>query len=309
MKQRFAKLQSIMIPLRVFEAAARHGSFTRAGEELRLSQPSVSRHIATLEQALGAALFTRNHNKLSLTPDGQRLAGAVDRGFSDILQTIELISTSAPRRGVVLACTQTFAHGWLLPRFSGLRRVLGDVPINLNVSYWLKDINLNDVDMVIGWRADGETDWPKQPLFAAQVYPVASPEFAAGLTGGHLTPDQLLRAPLLQYDMPVGAHVFWPEWFAHFGQRYTPPTDGYLHSNYQFMLQAAIDGDGVALGWHHLVADDIRAGRLMQVGPAFAPQSSVYSIEYKPDLADHPDVKRVLNWFADEAARLPRISM
>ena len=297
MKARFRRLQTLMTPLRVFEAAARHGSFTRAAEELSLSQPSVSRHIATLEQDLGVAMFQRDHNKLRLTPSGKSLAAAVSRGLSDMLEAVEFVAAAPERKGLVLACTQTFAHGWLMPRFSALRRAAGDAPINLAVSLWLQDINLDEVDMVIGWRAEGQTGWPKMPLFREEVYPVAAPQVLSDMQD----PEALLAAKLLHFDMPEAAHAYWPEWFDHFGVAFDASGDGYRHSNYQFMMQAALDGEGVALGWHHLVAEHVAAGRLVQVGPVFAPQNTKYAIEYRPEKAGQANLESVLAWFRAEA--------
>ena len=303
MKARFRRLQHLMTPLRVFEASARHGSFTRAAEELTLSQPSVSRHIATLEQDLGVTLFHRNHNKLQLTAPGRSLSSAVGRGLSDILEAVELVSSNPERGGLILACTQTFAHGWLMPRFSSLRRGAGDEPINLAVSLWLKDINLREVDMVFGWRAEGQTDWPRLPLFPERIYPVCAPGYP-GAGQRPLSAEDLLEERLLQFDMPEAAHAFWPEWFDHFGLSYKEPNSGYRHSNYQFMMQAALDGEGIALGWHHLVADHVKAGRLVRAGPVFAPEDSVYSIEYRPEKVEQTNMRRVLEWFRRQAVAL-----
>ena len=100
--------------------------------------------------------------------------------------------------------------------------------------------------------------------------------------------------------MPEAAHAFWPEWFDHFSLLYKEPNSEYRHSNYQFMMQAALDGEGIALGWHHLVADHVKAGRLVRAGPVFAPEGSVYSIEYRPEKVDQTNMKRVLEWFRKE---------
>jgi len=174
MLTRFRRIQHLLTALRVLEAAARRESFTLAGEELGLSQPTVSRHIANLEDDLGTTLFTRYHNKLKITGAGRALADSVNLGLSHIDTAVREIASYHRDDSITLACTHSFAHGWLLPRFSSLRRAVPDVTINLVVSYWLEDVNLDDTDMMISWRIQGRTEWPGLPLFGEITYPVCS---------------------------------------------------------------------------------------------------------------------------------------
>lgn len=303
MKARYRRLQSLMTPLRVLEAAARQGNFTKAAEELGITQPSVSRHIANLEQDLGATLFLRDHNKVALTEEGSTLANSVDLGLSHILSTIENVSASQPRNGLTLACTHSFAHGWLLPRFSSLRRATRDTPINLVVSYWLKDIVIDDVDLIIGWRADGFTDWPRMRLFDEIIYPVCAPAYLAEHPEIS-RPHALTQTQLLDYDIWDDDQLGWAEWFADQGIAFESRENGYLFSNYHFMIQAAMDGEGVALGWHHLVADQIEQGRLDRVGSTFNRAASTYALEYRQDRIPSATVAPVLDWFRKQAREL-----
>jgi LysR family glycine cleavage system transcriptional activator len=303
MQTRFRRIQTLLTPLRVLEAAARQGSFTKAAEELGLSQPSVSRHIASLEQDLGTVLFLRDHNKLTLTEEGRTLASSVDLGLSHILAAVQSLAAPQPRSGLTLACTHSFAHGWLLPRFSDLRRAIRDVPINLVVSYWLKDIVVDEIDLIVSWRTKGWTDWARLPLFDEVVYPVCAPAYLIG----HpelASPESLLKAKLLNYDVPDDNQIGWEVWFSRQGCAYAAPRDGYQFSNYHFMIQAAMDGEGVALGWHHLVADQIAENRLIKIGPAFRQPNSTYTLEYRRDRLAAVDVVPVLDWFRKQAGEL-----
>lgn len=303
MQSRFRRIQTLLTPLRILEAAARHGSFTKAASELGLSQPSVSRHIASLEEDLGTKLFIRSHNKLAITPDGRTLANAVDLGLSHILTAVQAISSPHPREGLTLACTHSFAHGWLLPRFSSLRRASHERPINLIVSYWLKDIVLDDVDLIVNWRTRAGPSWPRLPLFDEIVYPVCAPDYVKSLVPSR-APHALQTAVLLDYDVMDDDQIGWKEWFAAQGLRAVAPIQRDLFSNYHFMIQAAMDGEGVALGWHHLVADQILRGRLVKIGPAFRRENSCYALEYRQDRLSLTDVSTVLDWFKDQSSAL-----
>lgn len=298
MPSRFRRIQPHLTALPVFEAAARLGSFTRAGGELGISQPSVSRHIANLEEALGQPLFTRDHNRLTLTAEGAALAGAIDLGLSHIDTAYRKVAQGPRRQGLTLACSFSFAHGWLLPRFSDLRRAAGDTPIHLVVSYWLEDVALDDVDMVVNWRSRGWTEWPSLSLFDEVVYPVAAPSWQG-------RGDTLAPADLLHFEERDNEFVGWERWFAHTGQTMPDVTDAYRYSNYHFMIQAAMDGEGVALGWHHLVADQIAQGRLQRVGAPMHYRDDAYSLEYRPNSTAPETVQAILNWFRAEVTRTP----
>ena len=303
MQSRFRRIQSLLIPLRVLEAAARQGNFTKAAAELGLSQPSVSRHIATLERDLGTVLFLRDHNKLALTEEGRMLANSVDLGLSHILSAVQSLAALQRRQGLTLACTHSFAHGWLLPRFSSLRRATRDMPINLIISYWLTDIVVDEIDLIVNWRPDGWTDWPRLPLFDEVVYPVCAPAYREKHQELS-TSESLLNARLLDYDVQDGDQVGWESWFAQQGLLCAAPRDSYLFSNYHFMIQAALDGEGVALGWHHLVADHVADNRLIKIGPAFRPPNSTYTLEYRQDRGSSKIVTPVLEWFRNRSAEL-----
>ncbi|WP_282608318.1 LysR family transcriptional regulator [Pelagibius sp. Alg239-R121] len=312
MPSRFHRVRHLLTTLPVLEAAARNGSFTRAGDELGLSQPTVSRHIANLEADLGVTLFTRQHNQLTLTREGRALADAIELGLSHIDAAARQVSITQKQLGLTLACTHSFAHGWLLPRFSSLRRATNQAPIHLVVSYWLEDVDLDEIDLVISWRTRGWTDWPRLALFDEVTYPVCSAAFLAqhpGINSGDSNPSQLSQAPLLNYVERDSDYVSWENWFSHFGCSYVQAPDAYRFSNYHFMIQAAIDGEGIALGWHHLVADQIAAGRLCRVGPAYKHRNAAYTLEFRDDRSAPDRLSPVLEWFRAEASKTPEISI
>ena len=310
MQPRFRRIQHLLTALRVLEAAARRESFTLAGDELGLSQPTVSRHIANLEEDLRVDLFTRNHNKLKLTEAGRALADSVNLGLTHIDSAVRDISSHRPTDCITLACTHSFAHGWLLPRFSSLRRAIPGVTINLVVSYWLQDVNLDETELIVSWRTQGWTDWPRLSLFDEITYPVCSPDYLQNhphLEYPVTPPDLLQKSNLLNYDERDSEYAGWQNWFASQGLDYEQAQDAYLFSNYHFMIQAAMDGEGIALGWHHLVSDQIDAGRLKRIGAAHKHTDSRYTLEYREDRIQSDHLSAILNWFREEARKIPDV--
>lgn len=304
MQGRFRRIQHLLNALPVLEASVRLGSFTKAGERLGLSQPTVSRHISNLEEHLGVSLFTRQHKKLTATRTAHELARATDLGLSHIDTAVRKTMMEAAAGGLRLACTQSFANCWLLPRFSDLRRASGDQQIQLMASHWLDDIDLDGVDMIIHWRGQGWAGWPIQRLFDEVTFPVCSPEYLARnpmLRDCLDDPSALPDFHLLHYEERPTEFVSWADWFDHFGFGFSRQSRGYQFSNYQFMLQAAMDGEGVALAWQHLAADRISSDELVQVGPAYRRPEAGYFLEYRQDGTNRDQLDRVLKWFSQSA--------
>ena len=212
MQSKFHRSQHLLNALPVLEASVRLGSFTKAGEHLGLSQPTVSRHISNLEEHLGTALFVRNHNKLTITKQGRELASAADLGLSHIDSAVRKITMEAVPDGLRLACTQSFANCWLLPRFSQLRHAVDGQQIHLLPSYWLDDIDPEGVDVIVHWRPQGWAGWPSMRLFDEITFPVCAPEYLArnpSLGKCINDPSLLSQFRLLHYEERATEFVRW----------------------------------------------------------------------------------------------------
>ena len=252
--------------LAVFEAAARLGSFTAAAAELGLSQPAVTRQIRSLERSLGAELFTRTANRSSLTDAGARLRDHVAAGLDVIEAGLAELAEQAGH--LVLAAHPGIAQQWIVPRIDGLREALGDLELRL----WLfdRDIEIAEGGFDAAIRV-GTGDFPGQAshlLFPESVMPVATPALAEeyGLHPGS-SAAEVYRAPLVHMDDGDRPWMTWAQWLAGFGITLRRQPARVLYHNYPMVLQQALAGRGVALGWRHLIDDLLTGDALIVVGP------------------------------------------
>jgi DNA-binding transcriptional LysR family regulator len=246
-----------------FDAAARLGSFSAAAAELGITQPAVTRQIRGLERSLGIELFARTANRSELTDAGRRLWGYVAAG----LDTIES-GIAGLRSAVVLAVHPGIAQQWLVPRIEGLRAALGDRDLRLRL--FDRDDELGQGEMDAAIRV-GDGSFPgvtSRLLFPEVVVPVAAPGVASRLgLDGTSPPAALLAAPLVYMDDGDRPWMSWDGWFGHFGLTLTAQAGRVLYQNYPMVLQQALAGRGVALGWRPLVDDLVEGGALAVVGP------------------------------------------
>lgn len=261
--------------LAVFEAAARLGSFTAAARELGMTQPAVTRQIRSLESAVNAALFHRTSNRSGLTDAGRTLLMEVSRAFSGIEGALAGLGQRA--EVFVLACNPGFAQQWLVPRLDRVQEALGGRELRL----WLFD---READLA-GGSFDaaiqvGDGSFPTvdgELLFPESVFPVAAPALAGARSlGVSSLPYRLLDVPLLHMDDGDRPWMSWAEWFGRFGLVVPHQPGRVLFNNYPVVLQQAVAGRGVALGWRHLVDDLLADGVLEQVGPEVTSAEGYY---------------------------------
>ncbi len=252
--------------LAVFESAARLGSFTSAGRELGMTQPAVTRQIRSLEQRLGTDLFVRTANRSNLTEAGIRLRDHVAAGFDVIEAGLAELADQAGT--FVLAAHPGIAQAWLVPRLDQVNGVLGDLDLRL----WLfdRDAELADGTFDAAIRV-GDGTFPGldgRLLFPEIVVPVAAPSLAReyGLTV-HSTAEDVYRAPFVHMDDGDRPWMTWADWLAEFGITLRRQPGRVLFHNYPMVLQRALLGHGVALGWRPLVDEYVDGGALEIVGP------------------------------------------
>ncbi len=251
--------------LAVFESAARLGSFTAAANELGMTQPAVTRQIRALETSLHTELFRRTSNRSELTDDGRTFLLHLGRGFSGIEEALSGLGRRA--EVFVLACHPGFAQQWLVPRLDRVHEALGGKELRLWLFDREADLAGGSFDAAIQVGNGSFPDVESELLFPESVFPVAAPSVA----GRHSldatsAPVRLLDMPLLHMDDGDRPWMSWRDWFAGFGLDVPRQPGRILFNNYPVVLQQAVAGRGVALGWRHLVDDFLTDGVLMQVG-------------------------------------------
>ncbi len=252
--RRLRLISPVLNALPAFEAAAQTNSFTAAAKRLGMAQPSVSRFISNLEHHIGHPLFSRKNNRITLTAEGQKLYMATQLGLGHIRSVIEEFNEMEEEKVITIGCTHGFAHMWLLPRIEGLKSRLTDTEIRVVTADHLAIYSTEEVDIAIRF---GEGSWPGEEahlLFGEKVFPVCSSEFADchKLSGRPLSAEEFSDLPLLFQDTGEHGWLGWQQFLARFNMDYKPVKQAYAIYNYAFILQAAMEGKGIALAWDNL---------------------------------------------------------
>ena len=284
----------------VFEVAVQQGSFTKAAAALGTTQPSISRHIAALEALLGVQLFARLHHRVELTEAGATLYDAVKLGLDHIRQAVAGIARPKSPDTVSVGCTYGFAHLWLMPRFSALQRQIPNHELRMVTSDTSTIFDLNEVDFALRFGRGDWDDGASSKLFGEQLFPVCSPEFARQNLDGsdRVSAATLATIPLIHERHVATSWLSWHQWMARHRVAYEPAPGTYYFDNYAMTLQAAIEGQGVALAWQHLAETPLKSGQLVELTGLRIDTDCGYYLAYR---AHHPMAPRVVAWFQDMA--------
>lgn len=250
--------------LHTFEAVARWGSFTRAAQELCLTQSALSRQIKALEHSIGHALFHRKHRVIELTAEGHRLFAAVTTGFDAIAQCLGELRATPDTPQITVAASVAFSYYWLMPRLERFSERYPAIDLRILATDQKVDLTKGEADVAMLF---GSSDWDgleTRLLFGERVYPVCSP----GYLRAHpelQTPQDLLGQTLLHLDGGgnIWGGVDWGKWLARQGVTSQPLRKGIRLNSYPMALQGACSGRGVALGWSYVTDAMLADGRLV----------------------------------------------
>ena len=263
----------------VFEAAGRHGSFTRASEELAMTQAAVSYAVRTLERQIGVQLFRRGHRSVALTEAGERFHADVTLGLSHIRKSAEDLRARGREAHVTLAASTAFASMWMLPRLHKLREELPDVDLRIQTAD--RDLDLENEPIPLGVRGGNPDEWPAYHaarIAPELIYPVASPLYVER-HGMPASVAHLTRHRLIHLEEPVRKAADWATWFKSAGINAATANRGLSINDYVLVIQATMEGQGVALGWHHLIQRMVASGLLVRLcGHALATGDAFYVI-------------------------------
>ena len=249
--------------LRSFEAAARHGSFKAAAEELCVSHSAISHQVKLLEQYLGMELFSRRSRAVELTRAGRAYYPVLRETFDRLADSTALLLTPKRQDVLTIQLYSTFAIRWLIPRLPDFQAKHPQINVRLNTSQRDVDFEHEDVDACVMIGTPSEDDLHYTFLFGAELLPVCSPSLLQG-AAPLKTPQDLARQSLLQV---YPSRRDWSVWLEAQGAGHLNPDGGLQFDSYDHALSTAAQGLGVALGMQPYLAKDFRSGLLVEVFP------------------------------------------
>lgn len=296
MFERLAELS--LDSLRVFEAAARLRSFTAAALALGTTQPAVSQQIKRLEEQLGTRLFDRIYRGIELTEAGQMLSEQVHQGLQAMEDGIAQASGRGQREVLQVATDFAFAAFWLMPRLQRFHEAYPQVDVSLVTGERSQGMLRPDIDVAIlfgdGRFHQGESRW----LFDEEVFPVCSPRL---IHGKPLSAAALQRLPLLHLKGEQASRWFdWAGVFRGLGVEAAPPPGQLRFDNYTLLIQAAIAGQGVAIGWRHLVDGLVDQGLLCRPMEGSLKSRRGYHVVLPPRKRRGVLIERFVDWLEHE---------
>jgi len=286
--------------VRGFEAAARHLSFTRAGEELFLTQSALSRQIQTLEAQLGVPLFERRHRALRLTDAGQVLQGAARTVLDEFAGAVARIRREQAAEPLAISTNQPFAALWLIPRIARFRERHPGVDVFISADNRIIDLDREHVDLAVRYCTEAMAPPGSVRLFGERLVPVCSPRLARDRTRPLKRPEDLSRHVLLHIDDRF-PWLNWSVWLTANGVRDLTPAGSMRFSHFHDIVQAAVDGQGVALGRVPLIDGLLKQHKLVAPFRNRYVTTRAYFVVPAARAAQRPEARAFIDWLEAEA--------
>jgi LysR family glycine cleavage system transcriptional activator len=282
-----------MQALRAFEAAARMQSLTKAAQSLNLTHGAISHQIKALEGDLGVRLIERAGRGIRLTDEGDRFARRVRTAFAELTSAVsELTLRTSPRR-LRVSVVPSFAARWLLPRIGRFTAAYPDVDLDVRANIANIDFATDDSDLAIRY---GHGNWPGlgvELLFEDQFFPVCSPRLADGRLPAR-------PAELANYRLLRSEDEFWKPWFEAAGLDWPEPERGPLFNDSSHLVQAAAEGQGIALARTSLLGNDLRNGALVRLFDIEVPAPKKFYLVYPSRTMNTAKLALFRQWLHDE---------
>jgi DNA-binding transcriptional LysR family regulator len=284
-----------------FEAAARLGNFTRAADALDVSQPAVSLRVRALEKRLATSLFAREGRGVTLTADGLRLWQEIKAGFDRINEAVAAVERRPARHDTVtIVVSSAFASYWLLPRIRRFQAQHPTVELRVLTSDRAVDLAAERIPLAI---RHGDGTWPDHkawPIAREAVFPVCSPRYLKS-HGSIAAPGDLVKHQLIGFHERHRRHLTWEDWFREAQIRPRRRINLLEFNDYALVLKAALSGEGIALGWEHLVGDLIAEGHLVVPKAPIVTTGMSYWLIAPNDMPETSGVLRLREWLLAEA--------
>jgi LysR family glycine cleavage system transcriptional activator len=294
--------------LRAFEASARHQSFSAAAAELNVTPAAVGQLVRTLERWLGMPLFHRGSSgraRLVATEAAERALPDIRAGFEKLALGLERMKETSSSRLLTVTASPAFAAKWLLPRIEHFHAAWPDIDVRLDTQLKAMDFLIHRIDIGVRY---GSGQWPglvAEKLMDEDVYPVCSPTLRGQSCDLRAPAD--LNGKTLIHDMSMDGHagfITWNTWLQAAGVENATTERGMKINSSAAVLQAAIDGQGIALARSAMAKEDLASGRLIRLFPEIQFVSPLaYYVVYRPECANLPRLRAFRDWLFDAASR------
>ena len=296
---RSGQLRLELLP--AFEAAARTLSFTRAAQELFLTQSAISRQIQQLEASLNTPLFERRHRSLALTEAGRVMQRAVNDSLERLRDAAARVRGVSGPRQVAITCTPGFASLWLIPRLARFTAVHPQVDVRISATLEVVDLARSNIDVAVRFVPSSAGQGPA--LFEEEVQPLCASALVNDATRPLKKPADLAQHTLLAVDMPQGEAltVDWEPWFQVMGLSGVQMANTLRFTQYADAVAAAVAGQGVVIGRLPLLAELLRSGKLVAPFRGSAATRRGYFVALSPRAAANADAGDFVAWLRAEA--------
>jgi DNA-binding transcriptional LysR family regulator len=289
--------------LRGFEAAARHLSFTRAAEEMFLTQSALSRQVLALEEQLGTPLFERRHRELRLTDAGQVLQVAAKSMLHELNRAVARIRHDETTQPLTVSTNLPFASLWLIPRLSRFRVRHPAIDVFISADDRIVDLEREQIDLAVRYCGEAMAPPGAPRLFGERLLPVCAPALARDPARPLKRPEDLARHVLLHIDDERGRFPWlnWSAWLAAIGIHDLKPAGSLRFNHSAEAIQAAVDGLGVALGRVPLINNLLQQGKLVAPFQDRFATTRAYFIVTSGQGARRPGAQAFIDWLIEEA--------
>ena len=284
--------------LRAFEAAGRHESFLNAAAEQGVTPGSISRHVRLLEHYLGTELFVRRSNGVALTAAGRDYAETVSGVFRRLRTATDRVREPDGARAIAISTLPIFADRWLYRRIPSFRRALGEAELRVEAHNGEHDAEREDVDAWILYSDGRHPGYSVTRLFGEELFPVCSPRFRDTLSA---TPaaEEVIAQPLL-HDIYWDAD--WPDWARAVGAAACALSADMRFALYKGVIQAAVDGMGMAVGHGRMIAEELADRTLVPLTHLSVVSEKSYHLVMNASAANNPTLVRLREWLLRECA-------
>ncbi|WP_316877334.1 LysR substrate-binding domain-containing protein [Ralstonia edaphi] len=284
-----------------FEAAMRHGNFTRAAAELHLTQSAISRQVAQLERFLGKKLFERGPRALSLTVSGQQYAEQIQRLLVDCAEATESVMRRKGGTELTVAASSGVARLWLVPRLSRFRAEHPDVEFRLVVNDSLTSLVDTSFDVALYYLREGPPQGlAGQRLYDEEVMTVCAPAY---LRRRRLAVSDLPGETLLVLEDAQRQWMSWPAWLTKNGLAKARLRHTLVSNSYPMLVQLAAEGHGIALGWRHMIDGCLEDGSLVRACEASATLGGGYYALWQRDRVETSVARTFRQWLLQQCGR------